>query len=61
LYVHGGDVPGCPGFIYLEEFSDPFPGTTLPPGFQRKCFRDIQPPMSIPESLFNQSPEKIEL
>jgi hypothetical protein len=27
-------------------------------GYNIEYFREIQPPMSIPESLFNQSPEK---
>ncbi len=28
-------------------------------GYDADYFREIQPPMSIPESLFNQSPKKI--
>lgn len=44
--------------LNLAEFEPVF-NQGYPMGYDADHFREIQPPMSIPESLFNQSPEKI--
>jgi hypothetical protein len=57
IYTHAGNYNST--HIFLAEFPEIYPGYSAPSAFNKANFREIQPPMSIPESLFNQSPKKV--
>ena len=57
IVTHAGAAKDV-GYIYLLEYEfDPNDGYVN--SYDKRAFREIQPPMSIPESLFNSIPELV--